>query len=101
MKFAAVEAVEGYYKFIPPLLSLARRIENLIFRCTPLHDYESTWWIAIWVISSCKLNTTNNDATVGNELFSGCACSSVSHNFLDCGRIIPEKLHLLVGILKK
>jgi hypothetical protein len=31
-----------------------KAIPQRIFLCTPLHDYESVWWVATWVLFNCR-----------------------------------------------
>lgn len=101
MKFAAVEAVEGRYKFLPLLRSPTQLIRKRIFLYTPLHDYESVWWIATWAVFSCTLNTTKGDETARNKLFSDRAGSFSHHDFAEYGSFLAKELHPLVDILEK
>lgn len=99
LKFAAVEMVDGYYRFTPSE-SHAGSTGDRVFLYTPLHDYESVWWIATWVIFSCRLNTSEDDATVRNGLPSNRAdFFSIPYIFGRCSMLLPKKLHPLVRIL--
>ncbi|KAF8598808.1 hypothetical protein BDV93DRAFT_547205 [Ceratobasidium sp. AG-I] len=59
--FMAVEVSAGSYIYKPSSLPLSRRIDvdgkrtrmpDLAFRQNSLHDYESMWWIALWLLFS-------------------------------------------------
>ncbi|KAF9647385.1 hypothetical protein BDM02DRAFT_3248424 [Thelephora ganbajun] len=92
LNFAAVEVVEGCYKF-HLLLSFKG---DPTFLYTPLHDYESVWWIATWVIFSCTLNTTMNSTIARDELFSHRAKSFAYNKFKVYGCSLLKELQPLV-----
>ncbi|KAF9643095.1 hypothetical protein BDM02DRAFT_3132663 [Thelephora ganbajun] len=96
LNFATVEVVKGCYKF-HPLLSFKG---DPTFLYTPLHDYESVWWIATWVIFSCTLNTTMNSTIARDELFSHRAKSFAYNKFKVYGCSLPKELQPLVAILE-
>jgi len=102
LRFAAVEAVGGFYRFTPQENSFTEFTDQRIFLYTPLHDYESVWWIATWVIFSCRLDATKDDATARNRLFSDRASSfSFRKVFLDACMPLPKELRPLADTLDK
>jgi len=102
LRFAAVEAIKGFYRFTPQTKSFTEFTDHRIFLYTPLHDYESVWWIATWVIFSCRPDSTKDDATARNGLFSDRASSfSLRHVFRGICGSLPKALRPLVEPLDK
>ena len=99
--FAAVEAVGGCYKFTPPEEFLAEFTEDRIFLYTPLHDYESVWWIATWIIFSCRLNATEDAAARNGLLSDRISLFSDRRVLRRRGMSLPKELHPLVTTLDK
>jgi hypothetical protein len=57
LDFMSVEVELQHYSFMPKpaeidlfKLKVASRLPALIFRYNPLHDLESLWWIAVWMM---------------------------------------------------
>ncbi|KAF9641869.1 hypothetical protein BDM02DRAFT_3194391, partial [Thelephora ganbajun] len=95
LNFTAVEVVEGCYMFT--LLGMMEQTRTFLY--TPLHDYESVWWIATWVIFSCTSNTATDSTATRNRLFMHRASSFKDHTFRRYGSALPEELQPLVKIL--
>ena len=95
LNFAAIEAVMDQYIFHP----FDEGRERRVFLYTPLHDYESVWWIAAWVVFSCTLETAQNDGRARDALLTDRASFAELEDIMDHGQLLPKELHSLVKIL--
>ncbi|KAI9462725.1 hypothetical protein HD554DRAFT_1444130 [Boletus coccyginus] len=89
MQFMAIEVESQAFLFVPDDLNVPLKLEDLTFRVNFLHDLESLWWAAMWVL----LYNTDEDQPAGetqldwfNEAFPPSIMSASRHLFFTLSR---------------
>lgn len=87
LDFMAAEVESETYSFLPPSdLSSDTAIEFPVFRYNFLHDLESLWWVALWMIFNHR--DDRDDAAHSNaERQAGCARMLFPRITLPYGRL--------------